>query len=330
MKLPIPFGNPKTYTGHSGVDFPVRRGTPIPASGNGTVSTLGRNTRGGCYIWVRYDNGPLVGYHHMDNHGGCPEAGTRVREGTRLGYVGSLGKYSTGPHLHSEISGEATTAGYWKYFDANRVVGSRPAGGDIIPIIPEEEEPENDMRIIYNTENSEEARRRALVGEHTFRVITAAESVVLEHSGLKTYRVTSAEWVDVLIGTVENRARLAESNGQRRRVLFNTDDKNDATRRAVVGPGVFRAVTPDESTGERRVWGAPVNVNQAQWDAEKAAALAPAGATTPVVNVSAPAITPADVAKIASDVAVLLKSTLESIPTAEQNGQAARDHIVKA
>lgn len=137
MKLPIPFGNPRSYKGHSGVDFGQPRGTPIPASGPGKVSHRGRSTRGGCYIWVKYDNGPLAGYHHMDNHGGCPPDGARVVEGTRLGYVGSLGLFSTGPHLHSEISGEATTAGYWKYFDRNRVVGSRPAGGGGTPITPE-------------------------------------------------------------------------------------------------------------------------------------------------------------------------------------------------
>ena len=39
--LPIPFGNPSTYPGHSGVDFPQSSGTRIPASGNGTVTFRG-------------------------------------------------------------------------------------------------------------------------------------------------------------------------------------------------------------------------------------------------------------------------------------------------
>ena len=123
MKLPIPLGNPTTYAGHSGVDFGQRRGTIFRASGNGTVKTLGRNARGGFYIWVHYDHGPLVGYHHMDSHEGCPPVNSRVSEGSQLGYVGNTGN-SKGPHLHSEVSGYATTDGYWRFFDKSRVVGT--------------------------------------------------------------------------------------------------------------------------------------------------------------------------------------------------------------
>lgn len=128
-RLPIPFNNPKTYPGHSGVDFGQARGTIFRASGPGTVKTLSRNDRGGFYIWVQYDNGPLVGYHHMDSHNGCPAVGARVQEGSQLGFVGSLGAKSTGPHLHSEVAGHATTAGYWQFFDPSRVVGGGSTAG---------------------------------------------------------------------------------------------------------------------------------------------------------------------------------------------------------
>lgn len=134
MSLPIPFGNPNTYAGHSGIDYPQPRGTTFRASGPFTVASLGRNERGGFYIWVQYKGGPLVGYHHMDSHSGCPPKGSSGVEGDRLGYVGNSG-HSTGPHLHSEVSGHATTAGYWQFFDRNRVVGSGAAagGGDSKP-----------------------------------------------------------------------------------------------------------------------------------------------------------------------------------------------------
>ncbi len=123
--LPIPFGNPNTYAGHSGVDYPVPRGSVIRASGPGTVVTRARNDAGGFYVFVKYDALPYpVGYHHMDSHNGVPAVGTRVQEGSQLGFVGSLGARSTGPHLHSEVSGHRTTAGYWQFFDRNRVVGS--------------------------------------------------------------------------------------------------------------------------------------------------------------------------------------------------------------
>lgn len=124
-KLPIPFGNPNTYAGHSGVDYPVPRGSIIRASGPGTVVTRARNDAGGFYVFVKYDAIDFpVGYHHMDSHNGVPVMGTRVQEGSQLGYVGSLGARSTGPHLHSEVSGHRTTAGYWQFFDRDRVVGS--------------------------------------------------------------------------------------------------------------------------------------------------------------------------------------------------------------
>lgn len=129
MSLPVPFARWTTYPGHSGIDFPYAAGTAFRASGPGTVRNLGKNSRGGYYIWVKYDGYPAVGYHHMNSHAGCPSPGTRVSEGTQLGYVGWLGLNSTGAHLHSEVEGRATAAGYWTVFDKNRVVGATPGGG---------------------------------------------------------------------------------------------------------------------------------------------------------------------------------------------------------
>jgi peptidoglycan hydrolase-like protein with peptidoglycan-binding domain len=127
-KLPMPFSNPATYPGHSGVDYAQPRGAVIRASGPFTVKTLSRNARGGFFIWVQYHGGPLVGYHHMDSHSGCPPVGSSGGEGDRLGFVGNTGN-STGPHLHSEVAGHATTSGYWQFFDRSRVVGAGSTAG---------------------------------------------------------------------------------------------------------------------------------------------------------------------------------------------------------
>jgi hypothetical protein len=127
--LPIPFGNPYTYKGHSGMDFPQPKGTPFRASGPGKVVTRSHNILGGYYVWVQYDNGPKVGYHHMISHAGVPPVGTRVSEGDLLGFVGNLGLHSTGPHLHMQIAGEKDGSTFWRFFDRNHVIGqAAPAG----------------------------------------------------------------------------------------------------------------------------------------------------------------------------------------------------------
>lgn len=128
-RLSMPFDNPATYPGHSGIDYGQPRGTAFRASDSGVVTWLGSNSRGGNFIWVQYDSiGPRVGYHHMDSHDGCPPVGARFAYGDRLGFVGNTGN-STGPHLHSEVDGFATTDGYWQFFDSSRVVGSGSAAG---------------------------------------------------------------------------------------------------------------------------------------------------------------------------------------------------------
>ncbi|MFS6529700.1 hypothetical protein V8Z69_07480 [Microbacterium aurugineum] len=49
------------------------------------------------------------------------------------------------------------------------------------------------------------------------------------------------------------------------RVIFNTQDKNDETRRAVVGELTFHVQGPGASKNERNLWGDVVNVDAAGW-----------------------------------------------------------------
>lgn len=140
--LPIPFDNPDTYPGHTGVDFGQSRGTPFRASGPGVVTVRGYSPRAGYTIWVRYDVGCEVGYVHMDSHRDCPAPGTRLVEGSFLGYVGNTGLYSTGPHLHAEVEGYSSTDGFWQWFTPDRVVGQGVPSKDS-DITPDEEEDED-------------------------------------------------------------------------------------------------------------------------------------------------------------------------------------------
>jgi len=87
---------------HTGIDWGAPMGTPIFASGNGTVVTAGWEGGYGKYIRVRHANGYETAYGHMSAFARGMEPGKKVRQGQVIGYVGSTG-LSTGAHLHYEI-----------------------------------------------------------------------------------------------------------------------------------------------------------------------------------------------------------------------------------
>jgi murein DD-endopeptidase MepM/ murein hydrolase activator NlpD len=87
---------------HSGVDWAARTGTPIMASGNGTVVYADWKSGYGRHIRIRHANGYETSYSHMSGFARGVHEGTRVRQGQIIGYIGSTG-LSTGPHLHYEV-----------------------------------------------------------------------------------------------------------------------------------------------------------------------------------------------------------------------------------
>ncbi|HEX2255810.1 MAG TPA: M23 family metallopeptidase, partial [Afifellaceae bacterium] len=87
---------------HTGVDWSAPRGTPIMASGNGTVTHAGRKAGYGHHVEIRHANGYVTTYSHMSGYAKGVQVGTKVRQGQVIGYVGSTG-LSTGPHLHYEV-----------------------------------------------------------------------------------------------------------------------------------------------------------------------------------------------------------------------------------
>jgi len=92
----------KQYRAHTGVDWSAPMGTPIYASGNGTIEKMGWEGGYGRYIRVRHANGYQTAYGHMSAFARNMTEGKRVRQGQIIGYVGSTG-LSTGAHLHYEI-----------------------------------------------------------------------------------------------------------------------------------------------------------------------------------------------------------------------------------
>ena len=87
---------------HTGVDWAAPSGTPIYASGNGTIDKEGWESGYGKYIRVRHNNGYETAYGHLSAYARGIEEGKRVRQGQVIGFVGSTG-LSTGSHLHYEI-----------------------------------------------------------------------------------------------------------------------------------------------------------------------------------------------------------------------------------
>ncbi|MBO6686324.1 MAG: peptidoglycan DD-metalloendopeptidase family protein [Parvibaculum sp.] len=87
---------------HAGVDFAAPRGTPVYAAGNGTVTRANRFGSFGNYVSIRHANGYETAYAHLNGFARGIRAGTRVRQGQVIAYVGTTGR-STGPHLHYEV-----------------------------------------------------------------------------------------------------------------------------------------------------------------------------------------------------------------------------------
>jgi murein DD-endopeptidase MepM/ murein hydrolase activator NlpD len=87
---------------HTGVDWGAPNGSPIIATGNGTIEKAGWEGGYGKYIRIQHANGYKTAYGHMSAFARGIRPGVRVRQGQIIGFVGSTG-LSTGPHCHYEV-----------------------------------------------------------------------------------------------------------------------------------------------------------------------------------------------------------------------------------
>lgn len=86
---------------HKGMDFTAPRGTPIYATGDGTVSRADARASGyGKHIRITHGYGYESLYAHLSKYN--VRKGQKVKRGDLIGYVGSTGR-SEAPHLHYEI-----------------------------------------------------------------------------------------------------------------------------------------------------------------------------------------------------------------------------------
>jgi peptidoglycan LD-endopeptidase LytH len=84
--------------GHEGTDIFAKRGTPVLAVENGTITAAGNDGgKGGLRIWL---NGSFY-YAHLDKLAKGMVVGRKVKAGQVIGYVGTSGNAKgTSPHLH--------------------------------------------------------------------------------------------------------------------------------------------------------------------------------------------------------------------------------------
>ena len=90
----------KTTKFHEGMDFSANIGTPIYATGNGTLTKAGWQSGYGRVVVINHGYGYETLYAHMNKIN--VRVGQKVTRGEVIGEVGNTGK-STGPHLHYEV-----------------------------------------------------------------------------------------------------------------------------------------------------------------------------------------------------------------------------------
>ncbi len=87
---------------HLGVDYAAAAGTPVVALGNGKVVDASWHGGFGRTVKIKHNATYLTQYAHLSRYGKGIRAGTRVKQGQVIGYVGASG-LATGPHLDFRV-----------------------------------------------------------------------------------------------------------------------------------------------------------------------------------------------------------------------------------
>ncbi|MGH7469116.1 MAG: M23 family metallopeptidase [Longimicrobiales bacterium] len=90
------------YRAHLGTDFGAAQGTPVKATGDGSVTFAGRDGGYGNVVVIRHTNGYSTRYAHLSRFASGIRPGRRVQMNNVIGYVGATG-LATAPHLHYEL-----------------------------------------------------------------------------------------------------------------------------------------------------------------------------------------------------------------------------------
>lgn len=149
---------------HAGADFPYPGlGAPLYAVANATVDAVGHSDAGGNWVRLRLDDGVEAIYFHMQARSPL-HAGARIAQSSVVGYMGSTGSSTTGPHLHFETRRGGASFDPIPYLDA----GIAAAGG-AQPFPQPDEEQDEDMKNsgFYYTRSADKKRVNLIVNTGT-------------------------------------------------------------------------------------------------------------------------------------------------------------------
>ena len=87
---------------HTGVDYAATKGTPVRATGDGTVVYADKKGGYGNLIEIKHTEDYSTRYAHLDKFHSKIKIGKKVKQSDTIGYVGRTGT-ATGDHLHYEF-----------------------------------------------------------------------------------------------------------------------------------------------------------------------------------------------------------------------------------
>lgn len=122
---------------HKGIDLianPNNRNEDILAFADGVVTSvqkIGQQYGTGCYVRLKHSNGYYTLYYHLKSGSICVNVGDNVKQGQKLGVIGTTGQ-STGVHLHFQIDKGSSASAINPYdylFNGKEFISSNSQGG---------------------------------------------------------------------------------------------------------------------------------------------------------------------------------------------------------
>lgn len=110
----------KRHMPHRGVDYQAPTGTPVLATADGQVVSVGRKGNNGLLVTLSHEGGYRTHYAHLSRVARGLTPGQQVKRGQVVAYTGHSG-LSTAPHLHYAVSRDHS------YLDPQKLPARRAA-----------------------------------------------------------------------------------------------------------------------------------------------------------------------------------------------------------